>query len=584
MALGHVLVLDGDKVPALDIVRSLGGAGLTVSVAAATEAAIAFRSRHAHARLVYPSPAADYAPFVDWLEAELRRRHYGLVIPVTDLTTVPISKSLDRLRPFSTLAAESYDKLRVVCDKDETLALARRVGVPCPATVVVHDAAELERHVPVLRFPVVCKPLSSSVWGAAGFVSRTVSYACDEAELRREVSAALPAGPVMLQEYRKGVGIGVEVLARSGEIVQVFQHQRLHELPLTGGGSTYRMSVPVDPLLYDYARRLLGELRWTGVAMVEFRVDAASGDVSLMEINGRFWGSLPLSSRAGVPFALDLYRMLALGATPPRRSYAAGIRCRKLSADIEWCKEALTLDASRRDVQAGLVRKPSRLAILRDMARVLLPTERLDVQTLADPAPGLNDLRHVVAAQLPIVRRPIVRVLKALRSAAYRARHRARAAAAVRTAEKVLFVCYGNILRSPFASSYLREKAAAEGRTVVVRSTGMYHRTGRAADPRAVEAGRRWHVDLSSHRSTRIDDELVDWADVILVMDRRNLRDLQQQFPEAAHKAFLLGAVESGAAADVEIPDPYSGGYELTERAYARIAGAIDRVACRTAS
>jgi protein-tyrosine-phosphatase len=313
-------------------------------------------------------------------------------------------------------------------------------------------------------------------------------------------------------------------------------------------------------------------------------VDPGTRDISLMEINGRFWGSLPLSSRAGVPFALDLYQMLACGTTPPRRSYAAGVRCRKLAADIEWCKEALTLDASRRDVEAGLVRKPSRLAVLGDMARVLLPTERLDVQVLADPVPGLSDLRHVIASQLPIVRRPFVRVLKGMRSAAYRVRNRARAAAAVRTAEKVLFVCYGNILRSPFASSYLREKAAAEGRTVVVRSTGMYHRTGRAADPRGIAAGRRWDVDLSSHRSTRIDRAVVDWADVIFVMDRRNLHDLQQQFPEAAHKAFLLGAVEPGAATDVEIPDPYSGGYELTERAYARIAGAIDRVACRTAS
>jgi protein-tyrosine-phosphatase/predicted ATP-grasp superfamily ATP-dependent carboligase len=584
MASGHVLVLDGDKVPALDIVRSLGRAGLRVSVGAATDAAIAFRSRYAHARLVYPSPASDCAPFVDWLEAELRRRTYDLVIPVTDLTTVPVSKNLERLRPFSTLAAESFDTLRVVCDKDETLALARRVGVPCPATVIVHEAAELERHVPGLRFPVVCKPLSSSVWGDAGFVSRTVFYACDEHELRREVNRALSAGPVMLQEYRKGVGVGVEVLARSGEIVQVFQHQRLHELPLTGGGSTYRMSVPVDPRLYDYSSRLLGELGWTGVAMVEFRVDPATRDVSLMEINGRFWGSLPLSSRAGVPFALDLYQMLALGTTPPRRSYAMGLRCRKLAADVEWCKEALTLDSSRRDVQAGLVRKPARLEVIRDMARAFLPTERLDVQVLSDPLPGLIDLGHALAAQLPIVRRPIARVLKSLRSAAYRARHRARAAEAVRTAEKVLFVCYGNILRSPFASSYLREKAAATGRAVVVRSTGMYHRTGRAADPRGIAAGRRWDVDLSSHRSTRIDEELVDWADVILVMDRRNLHDLQQQFPRAAHKAFLLGAVEPGAATDVEIPDPYSGDYDLTERAYARIAGAIDRVACRTAS
>jgi glutathione synthase/RimK-type ligase-like ATP-grasp enzyme len=107
------------------------------------------------------------------------------------------------------MAAESSDKLRIVCDKNQTLELAQLVGVPCPATVVVHDAAELDRHAARLSFPVVCKPLTSSVWSASGFVSRTVFYALDRGELRREVSKALAAGPVMLQEYRKGIGVGV---------------------------------------------------------------------------------------------------------------------------------------------------------------------------------------------------------------------------------------------------------------------------------------------------------------------------------------------------------------------------------------
>jgi protein-tyrosine-phosphatase/predicted ATP-grasp superfamily ATP-dependent carboligase len=580
---GRVLVLDGDRIPALDIVRSLGRTGLHVSVAASTPEAIAFSSRYAHARLQYPDPAPEYAPFIDWLEGELRRHQYDLVIPVTDLTTVPISKQLKRLQPLAALAAESYDKLRIVCDKNQTLELAGLVGVPCPATVVVHDATELDRCAASLSFPVVCKPLTSSVWSVSGFVSRTVFYAVDQDELRREVSKALAAGPVMLQEYRKGIGVGIEVLARSGQLLQVFQHQRLHELPLTGGGSTYRVSVPVDPLLHDYASRLLGALGWTGVAMVEFRVDPGTRDVSLMEINGRFWGSLPLSSRAGMSFAADLYRMMVLGVIPVARAYAPGVRCRKLSADLEWCKEALTVDPERREVKAGLVRKPSRGAVLGDAIRMLLPTERYDVQMLSDLRPGFHDLRRTIAAQLPIVRRPLARLLRALRSAAYCARHRTQLTDSARRAEKVLFVCYGNILRSPFASSYLRVKAAAEGRGIAVRSTGIYHRVGRGADPRGIAAGRRWDVDLSSHRSTRIDEELVRWADLILVMDRRNLGDMRREFPAAAHKTFMLGAVEPGSATDVEIPDPFAGDYALTEQAYARIAGAVDRLALGSA-
>jgi protein-tyrosine-phosphatase len=235
-------------------------------------------------------------------------------------------------------------------------------------------------------------------------------------------------------------------------------------------------------------------------------------------------------------------------------------------------------------VTAGLVRKPSRWWLLGELARIVLPSERLDVQTLSDPLPGLTDLWHAAAAQLPLVRRAVGRVANAIRSSLYRVRHRRRVAAAARRAGKVLFVCYGNILRSPFASSYLRMKASAAGRGILTRSTGMYHRTGRNADPRGVAAGQRWAVDLSSHRSTRIDDDLVNWADLILVMDRRNLRQLRQLYPAAADKTFLLGAVEPGPATDVEIPDPFTGDYALTERAYARIAGAIDRLPCGVAS
>jgi predicted ATP-grasp superfamily ATP-dependent carboligase len=270
---GSALVLDGHKVHALDIVRTLGRAGISVAVGASHADAIAFGSRFATRCEVYPDPALDAEAFVGWLAAELGKGSCDLVIPVTDVTVIPISRNLERLQRFCAIATPPFDVLEQVTDKRRTLDVARRVGVPHPATVVVHDVGGLER-LGSWRFPVVCKPMTSGVWSATGYVGMQVFYALDEQELRREVSRCLPTCPVMLQEYRRGAGVGVEVLARDGVILQAFQHQRLHELPLTGGGSTYRMSVPVDPMLLDYASRLLAAIGWTGVAMVEFRIDA----------------------------------------------------------------------------------------------------------------------------------------------------------------------------------------------------------------------------------------------------------------------------------------------------------------------
>src|SRR5207247_5719530 len=148
-----------------------------------------------------------------------------------------------------------------------------------------------------LQFPTACKPLSSGVWAPSGFRSFPVFYAFDRRELRAEVLARIDDCPVILQEYTQGIGVGVEVLARNGELLQVFQHRRLHELPLTGGGSTYRMSVPVDRTLRDYAARRMGALRWTGLAMIELQVHRETRAARLRGINGRLAGSAPLHWR-----------------------------------------------------------------------------------------------------------------------------------------------------------------------------------------------------------------------------------------------------------------------------------------------
>jgi protein-tyrosine-phosphatase len=143
-------------------------------------------------------------------------------------------------------------------------------------------------------------------------------------------------------------------------------------------------------------------------------------------------------------------------------------------------------------------------------------------------------------------------------------------------AERVLFICYGNIMRSAFAAAYFR-RGAQGARPVEVMSAGYYPEAGRPADPRMIEAARRWGIELSVHRSRVVDAELVAWADVILVMDRANREALRQRFPGAADKIQFLGLLDE-AAADLEIGDPYGGSARATTLVCDRIAGAVDRL------
>jgi protein-tyrosine phosphatase len=116
--------------------------------------------------------------------------------------------------------------------------------------------------------------------------------------------------------------------------------------------------------------------------------------------------------------------------------------------------------------------------------------------------------------------------------------------------KRVLVVCYGNIYRSPFCGAYLRQHLPAD---VEVRTSGFHRVAGRSSPPRHVTMSQSRKIDLSEHRSARITAEDVQWADVVVLMDRHNWGALDDLGADHS-KLVWLGAFGSG---DVEIPDPY---------------------------
>jgi predicted ATP-grasp superfamily ATP-dependent carboligase len=117
--------------------------------------------------------------------------------------------------------------------------------------------------------------------------------------------------------------------------VAVFGHRRLREKPPTGGVSVLSESIAIPDDALGYASRLLEELQWQGVAMVEFKVDSRDGVPKLMEVNGRFWGSLQLAIDAGVDFPNILLATLDDAPVPPAPPYRAGVRNRWFWGDFD---------------------------------------------------------------------------------------------------------------------------------------------------------------------------------------------------------------------------------------------------------
>jgi protein-tyrosine-phosphatase len=130
----------------------------------------------------------------------------------------------------------------------------------------------------------------------------------------------------------------------------------------------------------------------------------------------------------------------------------------------------------------------------------------------------------------------------------------------VRNAPAVVFVCHGNIIRSPLAAVAFARAAANRGRAVQVTSAGLLARAGEPADPRAIESAEERGLGLAAHRARSLEATHVDRAGAIFVMDRLNLGRLLCRFPAAADKVFLLGACRpDGTVGLTEIHDPVSG-------------------------
>ncbi|MCB1782103.1 MAG: ATP-grasp domain-containing protein [Candidatus Competibacteraceae bacterium] len=540
-----ILILDGDLPPALTIARSLRRKGLRIEIGSHETHPLAGYSNTVRAQHRYPNPLEQETAFITWIAQRLSDETDDLVIPVTERTVNPLLRHRHELND-TRLALAPSKALKIVLDKARTVELAQQLGIPTPASRYLHDPAELAAAAEDLSFPIVIKPVSSIGSKDAQNIPLTVSYALNPDQLRVAATHTLRYGSALLQEYFTGDGVGIELIADRGRIVYAFQHIRMHELPLTGGGSCLRQSTPITPALLSASTQLIAALHWHGVAMVEFKHNAATGEFRLIEINGRFWGSLPLAVAAGADFPAMLYELLVEGAVqdwPPPRD---GVICRNLSRDVHWHEAVL-----RRDVPTGPVTLPATRQVLKDLALVFSPRHCSDVQQWRDPKPGLVDIGRLIKSYA-------TRITGQLHDRWQRRRQRAawrngQVAHCVSQARRILFICYGNINRSAVAHRYAERVLSY--RDLIITSAGFHPQAGRPADPTMIEVAAEQEIDMHGWSSQSLNPALIQQADVIFVMELAHYQRLAQIFPKARSKTFLLGMGLPDANGD--IPDPY---------------------------
>ena len=135
----------------------------------------------------------------------------------------------------------------------------------------------------------------------------------------------------------------------------------------------------------------------------------------------------------------------------------------------------------------------------------------------------------------------------------------------------VLFICHGNLCRSPYAAgAFLRLLPGDVGKGTRVSSAGFLG-SGIPAPTQAVAAAAARHVDLSTHRSRIVTTQRLDDADVIVVMDPKQAQAVQHRFGTPKHLMIVLGDIDPAPGAARVILDPVHQPREVFDACYARI-------------
>ena len=330
----RVLVLDAHTNQALACVRSLGRAGHEVFVASHRALPLAAWSTYCRGRFRLDRESVEaFAELRAWAAA----RRMTVVLPLTERACLLCNAERDAWEALGIVVGCGPNEMLLrAFDKAETARYAAASGAALPPTRAPRSLAECRAAAQAVGFPCVVKPRFSNVHD--GFVfqpgesARYVGHP-DQLDAAIEATRQGDRWP-LIQGFVPGAGKGVFALCNHGEAVAWFAHERLRDVRPSGSGSSLRRAIALDPRLRAPAERLLRQMQWHGPAMVEFRDDGA-GAPYLIEVNGRFWGSLQLAVSAGVDFPclwLDLLRGRTV--TPPR-GYVEGVTLRFVWGDVK---------------------------------------------------------------------------------------------------------------------------------------------------------------------------------------------------------------------------------------------------------
>jgi D-aspartate ligase len=337
---GPPAVLLGGEAAALSAARSLGRRGVKVYALGHRDDPVR-RSRYCAVFVDVGGGRGIADRYLAWLEQRVARG--AVLMPCDDDSVELIARTRDWLVELGYLPVEGNDEVALaMLDKEQTYALARRVGTHAPRTMRIADVRDIEGALAHCGLPCALKPLFSHHY-AAYFGAHNKVIIVEDAESCGRALAEMAALEVamMATEIIPG-GDGAfrsyyTYLDEHGEPLLQFTKRKIRQYPVGFGLTTYQVA-EWHPEVAAVGLRYLQGIGLRGAANLEFKLDPRDGELKLIECNYRLTESNELVAAAGIDLPLLSYRRAASLPPPTFNGFREGVHVWNVIQDIHALK------------------------------------------------------------------------------------------------------------------------------------------------------------------------------------------------------------------------------------------------------
>ena len=230
--------------------------------------------------------------YINKLRHIIKENNYTYVIPVNDGALDVCRIASHDIRKYSELLGlpdseqYMYSNNRFILNKK-----LQEMSFPAPASFIIKSIDEFSKT--NTAFPCIAKPVSSwKIFNDALYFLLVIKI--NSRDEINKIEENITKSEIIIQEYISGEEIGYNFFAINGEVIQSYFDKQIHGF--IGFESSYRKIIPADKTLEEQAKRLIKEIKWTGLGMFDIRVNETGGYI--IELNGRPWTSIALGRYA----------------------------------------------------------------------------------------------------------------------------------------------------------------------------------------------------------------------------------------------------------------------------------------------